>query len=71
MVMRGSLHHARDDAERRARDEGDDAVGEALGHLDGDGEEEHDEDDRAEHARVGNAVVAAAPRCGRLGEHEL
>ena len=61
--------HARDDAERRARDGGHDAVGEALGHLHADREEDEEEHDEAEGARVGDAVVAVAPRRGRLGEH--
>ena len=62
--------HAAHDAESGARDRGDDAEGEALGHLHGDRKEEHDEDDEAEGALVGDAQVAVAERGGRLREDD-
>ena len=49
--------HARDDAERGARDEGDDAEVEALGHLD----EEREEDEHNQ-SHIPLLIVAHAPK---------
>ena len=53
-------HHARDDAQRGARDVGHDAEVEALRHLHEDGEDDDDDDGDAKGSAVRDAVVVVA-----------